>query len=163
MGNEIVDINQLLQVTQNTAMNVNGLSQQMGVVSNKLVSIDKRVSSLETNFETFKNNEILNSSQRRNIPRAVKARVSHLLKIKWSKGKPTKECESDYFKYYKGFIARLYSDAKNYAKMADDYRDTKQVDYEGVMEYIESWKPSSGVEEHKRYLDRMHRTVRAVA
>ena len=147
---------QLLQVTQNTAMNVNSLSEQMGVATSKFTAFDKRLSTLEHDFTELKNNEILDSAQRRRIPKSVKARVSYLLGISWVKGKVAKECIGNYSKYYRGFMARIYSDAKNLSKMADDYRDTKKIDYDEVMTFITNWSPSGGVDEHKKYLDDLH-------
>ncbi len=57
--------------------------------------------------------------------------------------------------YRGGFISRCYKDAKNQSKMGESYSETLKVDFDEVMEYIESWKPEvdGDVEGYKHYLD----------
>lgn len=145
----------LLKAVQLTAMNVNGISEQMGLALNKINQNTDRIVALEDRLTSHERKETINSAQSRRIRKAVISRVNYLLKIKFKDGRVADESVMDDVRYRGGFIARLYSDAKSHSKMADSYRDTLSIDFDEVLTYIGSWEPEvdGAVDGYKRYLD----------
>ena len=152
---EDMDMNALLKVTQNTAMSVSGLSEQMGIVVNRVNENTKRIVALEDRVANHERTETINRAQQRQMRKAVINQVNNLLKIEYEGGKVAEKCIGIEVRYRGGFISRLYTDAKNHSKMGASYSETLKVDYEEVMDYIKSWEPevNGGTEGYKRYLD----------
>jgi len=154
MSND-VDMNGLLKVTQNTAMNVSSLSEQMGLVVNRVNDNTKRIVALEDRMNAHERTETINRSQARRIRKSVIERVNSLLGIKYEGGKVADDCVKMDMFYRGGFISRCYTDAKNHSKMGGSYTETLKVDFNEVIEYIDSWKPEveGGTEGYMHYLD----------
>jgi hypothetical protein len=154
MPNEL-DMNTLLKVTQNTAMSVSDLSEQMGLVANRVNENTQRIIALEDRLTSHERTETINRAQARRIKKSVIERVNYLLGIEYEGGKVADECVKVDVFYRGGFISRCYTDAKSHSKMGGSYTETLKVDFDEVMDYIESWVPEveNGVEGYKRYLD----------
>lgn len=154
MSND-VDMNGLLKVTQNTAMNVSSLSEQMGLVVNRVNENTQRIVDLEDRMNAHERTETINRSQARRIRKSVIERVNSLLGIKYEGGKVADDCVKMDMFYRGGFISRCYTDAKNHSKMGGSYTETLKVDFNEVIEYIDSWKPEveGGTEGYMHYLD----------
>lgn len=154
MSND-VDMNGLLKVTQNTAMNVSSLSEQMGLVVNRVNENTQRIVALEDRMNAHERTETINRSQARRIRKSVIERVNSLLGIKYEGGKVADDCVKMDMFYRGGFISRCYTDAKNHSKMGGSYTETLKVDFNEVIEYIDSWKPEveGGTEGYMHYLD----------
>lgn len=154
MSND-VDMNGLLKVTQNTAMNVSSLSEQMGLVVNRVNENTRRIVDLEDRMNAHERTETINRSQARRIRKSVIERVNSLLGIKYEGGKVADDCVKMDMFYRGGFISRCYTDAKNHSKMGGSYTETLKVDFNEVIEYIDSWKPEveGGTEGYMHYLD----------
>ena len=155
MSNTSMDMNTLLKVTQNTAMSVNGLAEQMGLVVNRVNENTQRIIALEDRMTSHERTETINRAQARRIKKSVIERVNKVLDIKYEGGKVADECVRVDVLYRGGFISRCYTDAKNHSKMGGSYTETLKVDFDEVIEYIDAWKPEveGGVEGYKHYLD----------
>ena len=149
------DGSDLLKLAQLNTMNINGLSQQMGLINDRMDVIMRRMDGHDNDIETLKHNTTINRTESRRIKKAVSSRVNYLLKIKFNGGHVAEESIADDVRYRGQFISRCYTDAKNHSKMADSYPETLKIDFNEVLEYIESWVPEvdGGVEGYKRYLD----------
>ena len=145
----------LMQIVRLTATNVNGISEQMGLVLRKINDNSNRIAFIEDELVGIKQTTVIDRSQRRRIRKAVISRVNKVLKIKFEGGKVARESVATDVLYRGAFISRLYSDAKNHSKMGDSYYDTLKVDFDEVMEYIESWYPEvdGGADAYKHYID----------
>ena len=155
MSNTPMDMNALLKVTQNTAMSVSGLAEQMGLVVNRVNENTQRIIALEDRMTSHEHTETINRAQARRIKKSVIERVNALLGIKYEGGKVADECVRVEVLYRGGFISRCYTDAKNHSKMGGSYTETLKVDFDEVIEYIDAWKPEveGGIEGYKKYLD----------
>jgi hypothetical protein len=140
--------NDLMKMVQLTAMNVNSISEQMGLVLTKVNNHDERIVALEDRMTSHERTETINRAQARRIKKAVVEQVNKVLGIKYEGGKVADECVRTEVLYRSGFIARLYTDAKNHSKMGGSYTETLKVDFDEVMEYIAAWRPEveGGVE-----------------
>ena len=155
MANDGMDMNALLKVTQNTVMTVSGLSEQMGLVVNRVNENTQRIISLEDRMTIHERTETINRAQQRRIRKSVFDRVNKLLGIEYEGGKVADRCVKTDVLYRGGFISRCYTDAKNHSKMGGSYTETLKVDFDAVLEYIDSWKPEvdGGVDGYIHYLD----------
>jgi len=155
MSDKNMDMNALLKVTQNTAMSVSGLAEQMGLVVNRVNENTQRIVALEDRMTSHERTETINRAQARRIKKSVIERVNTLLGIKYEGGKVADECVKVDVLYRGGFISRCYTDAKNHSKMGGSYTETLKVDFDEVIEYIDAWKPEveGSIEGYKHYLD----------
>lgn len=152
-----MDMNELLKVTQNTVMSVSGLSEQMGLVVNRVNENTQRIVALEDRMTSHERTEVVNRTEANNIHSAIQERVKHLLGIDGEEELSDEEYHFISVNYYQGFITALYSDARKYSKLGKPYYATLHVDYEEVMTYIAAWFPKRGVAGHKDYLNKRHR------
>lgn len=151
-NNTSVDPMQMLQLA---AMNINGLSQQMGLVNARLDVQSQDIDRIKMDIDGIKSSQTITRAQQRSIKRAVMCRVNEVLKIQFDGGKVADDCIDVDVAYRGGFISRCYTDAKNHSKMGTAYTETLKVDFDEVMDYINAWFPEvdGGVDGYKRYLD----------
>ena len=152
------DIEGLMKVSQQTLMSVSGMSQQMGLVLDKLTIHDERIAGLQGEIDTIKHTETVDRAQRRRIKRAIKNRVYHKLGVPMRSDERNAMQESVYKTYFPGFISKIYTDARNHSRLGDPIDDTLRVDYDEVISYIDSWEPEcpGGVEGRMAELDALH-------
>ena len=146
----------LLNIVRTTAMNVNSISEQMGLINTAVNEHTRRIVALESRLDGHERTETINRAQGRQMKRAVLSRVRELLEIKLESGKVADESIETDVLYTSGFRNRLYFDAKTHSKMGETYPETLRVDFDEVMQYISSWYPEGvpgGVDGYKRYLD----------
>lgn len=155
MSNETVDMGQLLQITQNTAMSVSAQSKQMGLVLSTVEDLKQDVSSIKGDIDTLKQETTVTRFQANRIQSAIHNRVAGLLKLKFDGGKVADDSIATDQKYRGGFISRCYTDARRKSKLGTPYYMTLRCDFNEVMEYIEAWEPevSGGKDGYKHYLD----------
>ncbi len=146
----------LLKSVQLTAMSVNAISEQMGLVLNKVNANTNRIIALEDRLSNHEHTETINRSQAKRIKRAVQARIRELLNLKYENGKLTDESLTIDVLYRPRFSNKCYSDSKYHSKMGESYTETLRVDFDEVLEYIGSWIPEgySSAEEYMEYLDK---------
>lgn len=156
--------NDLMDVVRQTAFNVSGISEQMGVVVSKINAMDVKQRQMEerlasgleqvnTRMQSYEDRIRLTRPQARNVQASIHARVKELLNIRYEDGVVAEEClYAD--KYYRpGFLSRLYADARRDSRLGTPYSETYQKDLEEVLDYINRWLPPRGIEGYKRYLD----------
>lgn len=151
----IAENNDLMQVVQLTAMNVNGISEQMGLLLKKVNGHDSRITDLENRMDKHERTETINRAECRRIRKAVMNRVNTLLEIEFNGGKVADSSIKADVLYRGGFISRCYTDAKNHSKMGESYSETLRVDFDEVIAYIDAWQPEveGGKDGYMRYLD----------
>lgn len=152
----------LNEIVQQTAFNVQAMTESLGLITskmkdheNRIISIEQRTEANEMRMQNFEDNERISRSQAMRMKEAIKQRVADLLGIKWEKGVII-EGLHNYKHYFAGFIRKAWSDAKHDSRCEQAYTDTRKRDYDEVMKYIREWEPTAGVEGHMEYLDQLH-------
>ena len=155
MGNDIINMDQLLQITQNTAMSVSAQSKQMGLILGNINDLKQDVSVIKDEMEMLKHEVTVNRNQANRLQSAIHQRVAMLLGIKFDGGKVAAESISTEKNYRGGFISRCYTDARRMSRLGTPYYATLRCDFQDVLDYIEAWEPEveGGVEGYKAYLD----------
>lgn len=143
-----VDMSQLMQVVQGTAMNVNSNAKQLGFAIEKIGDHDRQFELVWSEIGGLKQEVTLTRAQIKQMYNAVVNRVTHLLR-------EAKISSSKFSKYYGSFAKKLWRDAKKYSRMDQKYELTLRVDYDIVMDYIASWYPEGydGVSGYIEHLD----------
>ena len=156
MSNEITPHEgDAMEALRLAAMNINGLSQQMGLVVARMDAYDQRLISVEEDMTKVKAEQTVTRAQSRRIRKAVMNRVNQVLRIQFDGGKVAEASVADDVRYRGPFISRCYNDAKSHSKMGESYTETLKVDFGEVMDYIEAWTPEvdGGTDGYKHYLD----------
>lgn len=159
-------MNEVMQMMNQAALNINALSEQMGVVAGQIKTIRaaqidhaNRITDLENWKQHHIETERVTRDQARRIRGAIHARVNHVLGIELNGGLVKKECMSIDKKYRGAFYGRCYSDARKYSMLGTPYSETCQKDYQAVIDYVENWEPEceyegkTGTRAYISYLD----------
>lgn len=149
------DSTDLLQLARLNTVNINGLSQQMGLMNDRMDSLMKRMDSHDNRLGVLEHNTTVNRAEAKRLQRAVVGRVTYLLGIEREGGRVADSDIPNDMCYRNQFISRCYYDAKTNSKMGLTYSETLKCDFNEVLEYIEAWEPEvdGGVEGYKHYLD----------
>ena len=152
------ELDKMLRLSQNNAMNINGLSRQMGLVIDMLNDNTQRIVALEDRLTSHERSVTISRAQQRRIKSEVMSRVNYLLGIEFEGGRVADSSIAVESRYRGPFIARLYSDAKKHSKMGEAYPETLKVDFDEVLDYISSWVPEvdGGVDGYMSYIDIRH-------
>ena len=137
------DMQQLMNITGQTAMNINNMSRQLGVVASAVDTIRTDVDGLTCRINILEQKEEVTTEQAATINRAIRKRVIDILGNN----------EFDLEKYRRIFHSRLYSDARKSAGLGNTYHATKKENYQRVIDFVEAWIPSCGCAELKRKAD----------
>lgn len=145
----------LMEMIRLTSMNVNGLSQQMGLINTAVNGLQRDVAEVKDRMNYYEDNLRITRSQGKILKRTVTNRVNELLGIEYDGGRVADDCVEIDRKYRGGFISRCYTDAKKAGVMAECYWETPRADYMKCIEYIEAWIPDvkGGVKGYQEYLD----------
>ena len=159
MSNETVDMNQLLRITQNTAMSVNEQSKQMGLILGTVEELKQDVGSIKQEVEVLKSETTVTRAQAARIKKAIHSRVAYVLKLEYDGGRVGDRWIGKDKRYRGAFLTRAWVDAKYRSKCGDPYYTTLKADFAEVMDYIDAWEPEvkGGVEGYKHYLDIRHK------
>ncbi len=146
---------EIIDLVRMNASSILELKDQLGLLVRAVC--DLQMASNETNLcvDLLRSTEKVSRSQRLRIHDAAMIRVDYLLGIEYEDGKVAKHCEDTYRRYRKGFVNRIYYDAKKYTTMGGTYDVTRSNDIDDVLRYIDIWMPEyeGGVEGYKRHLD----------
>lgn len=155
MSAEIINMDQLLQITQNTAMSVSAQSKQMGLILGNINDLKQDVSAIKDEMEVLKHETTVTRNQANRLQTAIHQRVNLVLGIQFSGGKVANEFIDVDKKYRGGFISRCYWDARRKSRLGTPYYTTLRCDFQETLDYIEAWEPEveGGVEGYKDYLD----------
>lgn len=150
-------LEKLMEVNMQTAGNVNALSQQLGIISNKVDSLGTEVASVKDRMQTYEDAIRVSRPQADSIRRAIHSRACDVLDIKYKDGVVTDDSIRSDTVYKPGFISKIYSDARKFSLLGTPYYETARKDYGAVLDYINGWLPQVGVEGYKSYLDARRR------
>lgn len=155
MSNEIINMDQLLQITQNTAMSVSAQSKQMGLILGNINDLKQDVSAIKDEMEVLKHETTVTRHQACRLQNAIHQRVAMLLGLQFDGGRVSDESIGTDKRYRGGFISRCYMDARRKSKLGTPYYATLRCDFQDTLDYIEAWEPEveGGVEGYKDYLD----------
>ena len=141
--NEKFDMQQLMNITGQTAMNLNNMSKQLGIVVSAVNSLTDDVSTIKDDIFQLKMNEEITTTQQETIIELARKRVLEII------GDDPIEVK----KYFKIFIQRLYKDTRQNAGLGSKIARTKKCDYQRCVDYIEAWIPSCGCAELRAKAD----------
>ena len=141
--NEKFDMQQLMNITGQTAMNLNNMSKQLGVVASAVNSLTDDVSTIKDDIFQLKMNEEITTTQQETIIELARKRVLEII------GDDPLEVK----KYFKIFIQRLYKETRQNAGLGSKIARTKKCDYQRCIDYIEAWIPSCGCAELRAKAD----------
>ena len=163
MANEIItsDTTDHMELMQLAAMNINGLSQQMGLMNKAVTAIKDDVSKLrlemvdvKADVRGLKDDQFVDLIKADNIKLAAQSRVAELLDIVFEeRGGVTEESMFNYRNYYSKFIGRLHVDARHAGLEGPRIYATPRKNYQALMDFINEWVPLRGVEGLMSYYD----------
>lgn len=150
-----------MKLMQLAAMNINGLSQQMGLMNKAVAAIKDDVSDLraqmvdaKADIRGLKDDQFVDLIKADNIRKSAQDRVAELLDIEFDeRGGVTDDCRYDYTHYYAKFIGRLHVDARNAGLEGPRIYATPRKTYQALIDFINDWVPLRGVEGLKSYYD----------
>lgn len=137
------DMQQLMNITGQTAMNLNNMSKQLGVVATAVNSLTDDVNSIKDDIIQLKENEEITTTQQEMIVELAKKRIIIII------GNDPLEIQ----KYFRIFILCLYKDARKNAGLGSKIARTKKCDYQRCIDYIEAWFPGCGCAELRAKAD----------
>lgn len=150
-----------MELMQLAAMNINGLSQQMGIMNKAVTAIKDDVSELRSEMvdvkadvRGLKDDQFVDLIKADNIKLAAQSRVAELLDIVFEeRGGVTEESMYNYRNYYSKFIGRLHVDARHAGLEGPRIYATPRKNYQALMDFINEWVPLRGVEGLMSYYD----------
>lgn len=140
---ENIDLKQIENIVGQTAMNVNGISKQMGIIATAVDSMRTDIGGLKDRMDYLELNEEITTTQQETIIELARKRVLEII------GDDPLEVK----KYFKIFIQRLYKDTRQNAGLGSKIARTKKCDYQRCIDYIEAWIPSCGCAELRAKAD----------
>lgn len=162
-NNEDSDLDKLLEIVRGNSYNVNGLSQQMGIVNKTVIALKDGMSEMRSEMTDIKadvrglkDDQFVDLIKADNIKLSAQSRVAELLGIEWSEhGGVTKESQYDYTHYYAKFIGRLHVDARHAGLEGPRIYATPRKNYQALIDFINTWVPLRGVDGLKAYYDEL--------
>lgn len=137
------DWNQIANIVGTTSMNVQGLSNQMGIVVATVDGMRNDISTMKDDIYQIKYNGEITNSQAKTLAKAVKRRVYEILGNN----------HYEIIKYAKSFMARCWKEAKDFGGVAEVYKETQKGDFQRAINYIEAWIPIGGCAKLKAEID----------
>ena len=114
-----------------------------GGLSKKIDSTGQEVYALQDEVTNLKLNEEVTDEQASTLRNLVHKRASEVLN----------HDQAEKAKYYQGFIQQCYADMKSKHNMGGKLRTTKKGNYQNVINHIEAWTPSIGMQALKDRID----------
>lgn len=141
--NENFDVQQLININGQIAMNIHGLSKQMGIMAGTVDGLRTDVGHLQSRMDILELKEEITTAQTEKLRNAACKRIYDIL----GDGKIMHE------KYFRTFIKRLYRDTRLRAGLGSSIARTRKCDYQRCMDFIEAWIPSNGCAGLKEEID----------
>ena len=153
--------NDPMELMQLAAMNINGLSQQMGLMNKAVIAVKDDVSKLRAEMVDvradvagLKDDQFVDLIKADNIKKSAQSRVAELLGIEFDeRGGVTDESRYDYTHYYSKFVGRLHVDARHAGLEGPRIYATPRKTYQALIDFINEWVPLRGVDGLKSYYD----------
>ena len=143
INNDNFDIVALTNLVGTSAMTVNQMSRQMGILNSAMENINGRMNNVEADIEELKYNTEVTSNQAQKIKDIAAKKIMEIF--------DSNNLDRD--KYYSIFIRRLYSESKKYSGLGATIYRTLKGDFQRTVNFIESWTPKCGILELKNYAD----------
>lgn len=137
------DMQQLMNITGQTAMNLNNMGKQLGIVTTAVNGLTDDVNIIKAKIEKIEFNEEITTDQNNAIIETAKKRVCQII------GGDAFEIK----KYFRIFVMRLYTDARKYAGLGSKISRTRKGAFQRCINYIEAWIPSCGCAKLKSEAD----------
>lgn len=137
------DWNQIANIVGATSMNVQGLSNQMGIVVAAVDDMRNDIGAMKDDIYQIKYNGEITNSQSKTLAKAVKRRVYEILSNN----------PYEIAKYSKSFMARCWKESKDFGGVAEVYKETQKGDFQRAINYIEAWIPIGGCAKLKAEID----------
>lgn len=128
------DIQQLMNITGQTAMNLSQMSKQMGVITTAVSTMQTDIDGLVNRMDNLELKEEITTTQEENIKECACKRVISII------GDDPLEKQ----KYFRIFIQSLYKDARRFAGLGSKISRTRKCDYQRCIDCIEAWIPECG-------------------
>ena len=141
--NDNFNLQQLMNITGQTALNINHMSKQMGIMATAVDNMRTDLDGLTGRMDRLEQKEEITTEQKNTLSRAVRKRCYEI----------TSEDPLKIEKYYKALISRCWSDAKKDAGVAERYEKTKKENFQRAIDYIERWIPKEGCQNFKDAVD----------
>lgn len=163
------DGNDLLQLAKIQLASINGLSEQMGIVTQSIKTLNGQVNKIhakmgdmDDRLEHLEDDQFVDLIKADNIRLSAQQHVAQMLDIEFEEhGGVTDESMYDYHKYFGKFVARLHVDARHAGLEGPRIYATPRKNYEALIEFISTWVPSRGVDGQKAYYDRLEAARKA--
>ena len=139
------DIQQLVDLVGQQAMNVNAIARTVGTLSKKVDSVEETVNGIKVDIEYMKYREEITYEQQNAINAAVSRTVYGLLGIKNKPSSWTVEERTINAKYGKMFRKRLRIEVSDKGHLAYPYRTTQKGNFANAIKDIEAWTPRNGI------------------
>lgn len=128
------DMQQLMNITGQTALNVNQMSKQMGILTSTINDIQDNLGNLTNRMDAIENTQEITTTQVDVITEMARKRVVQII------GDDSLEMT----KYFRIFVQNLYKDARKYAGLSHRIERTQKHNYQRILDYIEAWNPQCG-------------------
>lgn len=130
MNTQLTPVDKLLAASQNTLQSVQSLSKEV-------ISLKEEVGVFGGRIERIEQNMTIDSRLHQNIIAHAK---KHVMKLVNGNVNP------EYGKAYKNVIQKLWRDYRQFFGITS-YKDTKMIDYDRAIEWINAWRPFNWEEE----------------
>lgn len=127
----------ILQRIETTEQLVGGIVKKVTDHGDIILNIKDRMAELELNEE-------ISEEQANNIKTTVNKRIAEILHFN----------EDEIAKYFRTFVIKCYSSLKKEHHMGSSYRSTHKKYYQSLLDTIEAWTPSEGVQKLKDKIDK---------
>lgn len=128
------DLQELINITGQTALNINQMSKQMGILTSSISTIQNDIGNLTNRMDTLENIEEITTTQTEMIVESARKRILQII------GDDPLEVQ----KYFRVFIQSLYKDTRKFAGLGSKIARTRKCDYQRCLNYIEAWNPCCG-------------------
>lgn len=137
------DLQQLMNITGQTALNINHMSKQMGIMATAVDNMRTDLDGLTGRMDRLEQKEEISTAQKEAMKRALYKRCYEI----------TGEDPLEIKKYFGSLVARCWSDAKKEAGVGARYEETKKENFQRAIDFFERWSPKEGCANFKDAVD----------
>lgn len=162
--------NDLLQFAKIQLASINGLSEQMGIVTQSIKTLNgnvrevsEKVADMDGRLEHLEDDQFVDLIKADNIRLSAQNKVAQLLSIEFDErgGVADESMYYDYKKYFGKFVGRLHVDARHAGLEGPRIYATPRKNYQALIDFINEWVPKRGVDGLKSYYDGLEAARRA--
>lgn len=141
------DLQQLMNLMGQQAMNVNAMSKQMGIIVEDVMKMSNKMDKFESRLTHMEENERITHAQANQIKAYAGKRVFSFLSLPEKRSEWTNEDYLKYRKYSSGVYGCLYREVKRKGHLENPLSETKKCNFQSALDDIEAWSPASGKSE----------------